>query len=149
MAKPSPAQRDPRNYPYSVEVPPRYGDLDPMGHVNNVAIAGMFETGRILFHRSLRAHPSDQGLRWLVAATNLNFLDEMHFPHPVTIASGFLRVGNTSWTIASAAFQDGECYATCETVIVMQGPEGRRGITDEMRERMAPYFVREMVDQPA
>lgn len=146
MAKPSPAQRDPQNYPFSTEVASRYADLDPMGHINNVAIAGLFETGRILFHRVLRSHPSDLGLRWLVAATSLNYLAEMHFPEPVLIASGFLRVGNTSWTIASAAFQDGECCATCETVIVMQGPEGRCHITQEMRERMAPYFVRGMAE---
>lgn len=146
MAKPTPAQRDLQNYPFSIEVDSRYGDLDTMGHINNVAIAGLFETGRIHFHRSLRSHPSDLGLRWLVAATALNFLTEMHFPDPVTIASGFCRVGNTSWTIASAAFQDGECCATCETVIVMQGPEGRRNITQDMRDRMAPFFVRELTE---
>lgn len=47
MARPSPWQRIRGNYPYSLEVPPRYSDLDVLGHVNNVAIAGMFETGRI------------------------------------------------------------------------------------------------------
>ncbi len=149
MAKPSPAQRDPQNYPFSVEVGSRYADLDPMGHINNVAIAALFETGRIQFHRCLRSHPSDLGLRWLVAAINLNYVAEMHFPHPVTIASGFLRVGNTSWTIASAAFQEGECCATCETVIVMQGPEGRCRITQDMRDRMAPLFMRGMAEAAA
>lgn len=147
MARPSPAQRDPDNYPHSLEVQSRYSDVDSMGHINNVAIAGLFETARIHFHRSLRSHPSDRGLRWLVAATSLNYLAEMHFPDPVTITSGFIRVGNTSWTIASAAFQDGECCATCESVIVMQGPEGRRQITEDMRERMAPFFVRGIVEE--
>ena len=126
-----------------LEVPPRYSDLDPMGHLNNVAIAGMFETGRVGFHHQLTARPAELGVRWLVAAITLNYIEEMQFPHPVVIASGFSGVGNSSWTILSAAFQDGRCCATCETVIVMQGPQGRRRITEELRAQMTPFWVRE------
>lgn len=145
MARPSPWQLEPSIYPYSIEVPPRYSDLDPMGHINNVAIAGMFETARIGFHHQLSAHPRELGVRWLVAAVSLNYLEEMHFPQPVTIASGFSALGNSSWTILSAAFQDGACCATCETVMVMHGPQGRRRITDELREQMLPHFVKGLV----
>ncbi len=141
MARPSPWQLSRETYPYSLEVPPRYADLDPMGHINNVAIASMFETGRVHFHQQLSAHPREQGVRWLVAAVAINYLQEMHAPHVVTIASGLRRIGTRSWTIQSAAFQDGECCATCETVMVAQGGEEHGSITDELRARMQPFFV--------
>lgn len=146
MARPLSWQLDIAAYPFSVAVPPRYSDLDPMHHINNVAIAGMFETGRIAFHHQLSAHPSEMRVRWLVAAVSINYLEEMHFPHDVTIASGFLRVGKTSWTVLSAAFQDGIAHATCETVVVAQGPEGRRSITEQVRAEMAPFFVKAPAD---
>lgn len=142
MTRPSPWQLIRENYPYSLEVPPRYADLDPLGHINNVAIASMFETARIGFHHQLSAHPRELGVRWLVAAINMNFLEEMHFPEPIVIASGLSAVGNSSWTILSVAFQGGECCASCETVMVAHGPEGRRYITDDLRARMEPFFVR-------
>lgn len=141
MARPSPWQLLRETYPYSVDVPPRYADLDVMGHINNVAIAGMFETGRIHFHHQLDAHPRDLGVRWLVAAVSINYLQEMHMPCAVSIASGLRRIGNRSWTILSAAFQEGECCATCEAVMVSQGAEARGVIGDELRQRMAPFFV--------
>ncbi|MCE7795233.1 acyl-CoA thioesterase [Sphingobium sufflavum] len=142
MARPSPWMLNQDTYPYSVAVPPRYADLDPMGHINNVAIASMFETGRVNFHQQLQTHPREQGVRWLVAAVAINYLEEMHMPDDITIASGLRRIGNRSWTISSAAFQNGECCATCETVMVVQGGGEDRGmVTDELRTRMRPFFV--------
>lgn len=141
MARPAPWQLLPETYPYRTEVPPRFADLDPMGHINNVAIASMFETGRVSFHQQLQAHPRELGVRWLVASVSLNYLHEMHAPHSVTIASGLRRIGNTSWTILSAAFQEGECCSTCETVMVAQGSLDRGSINEELRARMAPFFV--------
>lgn len=142
MSRPSPWQLVRENYPYSLEVPPRYADLDVMGHINNVAIAAMFETGRVSFHQQLHAHPREQGVRWLVAAVSINYLAEMHMPYPVTITSGLKHIGNRSWRLLSAAFQEGECCSTCETVMVAQGAEASGGIGEELRARMAPFFVR-------
>lgn len=142
MARPSPWQLVKENYPFTLEVPPRYGDLDPMGHINNVAIASMFETGRVAFHQQLHAHPRELGVRWLVAAVRINYIQEMHHPHPVTIACGLRSIGNTSWIIQGAAFQDGECCAAGETVMVAKGSMERGPINDELRARMAPYFVK-------
>ncbi|MET0238506.1 MAG: acyl-CoA thioesterase [Sphingobium sp.] len=143
MARPAPWQLLEETYPYRIEVPPRYADLDPMGHINNVAIASMFETGRIAFHHQLQAHPKELGVRWLVAAVNLNYLREMHAPCGVSIASGLHRLGNRSWTILSAAFQEGDCCATCETVMVMEAAPGRGFIGETLRRRMSPFFVKE------
>jgi acyl-CoA thioester hydrolase len=142
MAKPEPWRLDLSSYPFTIEVPTRFSDLDPLGHVNNVAMADMFETGRIRFHHQLGRHPRDKGVRWLVAAVACSYVEEAHFPDSMTIASGFGAIGRTSWTIYSAAFQHDLCVATCETVMVSQGPEGRRVIDEAQKADLVPWFVR-------
>jgi acyl-CoA thioester hydrolase len=142
MAKPEPWRLVPDIYPVTTTVQTRYRDLDIMGHVNNVALAGIFETARIHFHHHLGRHPQDSGVRWLIAAVNLNYLHETHFPADILIGSAIGAIGNTSWTVMSAAFQDGECVATCDTVVVTHGPEGRRKIDDVLRAAMEANFIR-------
>lgn len=142
MAKPEPWRLDAAIYPFSVAVTSRYQDLDPMGHINNVAMSGIFETARVHFHHLLGKHPADQGVRWLVAAVDLKYVQESHFPHDVTVGCGVGSIGNSSWTLFSAAFQNGECMATCDTVMVMHGPRGSRQIGRDMREVLEQRITR-------
>ena len=93
----------------------------------------MFETARVHFHHLLGHHPADAGVRWLVAAVDLKYVAEAHFPYDVTICSGIGRIGNSSWELYSAAFQQGECVATCNTVMVLHGPKGARVIDAHVR----------------
>lgn len=142
MAKPEIWRLQASSYPVSVVIQPRYQDLDTLGHINNVALAGIFETARIHFHHLFGRHPADQGVRWLVAAVNLAFVEEAHFPHDIVVHSGIGKIGNTSWILYSAAFQMGECVATCDTVMAMKGPRGARVIDAETREIMESYAAR-------
>lgn len=121
------------HYPVSMVIAPRFGDLDPLGHINNVAMASIFETARVHFHHLLGRHPADQGVRWLVAAVDLKYVEEAHFPYDVVVRSGIGHIGNSSWILLSAAFQKDECVATCDTVMVMKGPKGKRIIDDDIR----------------
>lgn len=143
MAKPEPWRLAADIYPFITTIQTRYQDLDIMGHVNNVAMAGIFETARVRFHRHLGRHPHDSGVRWLIAAVSLNYLQEAHFPAEITVGSAIGSIGNTSWTVMSAAFQDGECVATCDTVVVTHGPEGRRKVDDFLRTAMDANAIRQ------
>jgi len=136
MARPEPWRLEAKSYPASTVIPTRFQDLDSLGHINNVAMAAIFETARVHFHKDLGYSPFQSGGRWLVASVMLNYIAETHFPEPVTVHQATGSVGNTSWTLFQAAFQGGTCVATCDTVIVMQGPEGNRPIGDELRAAM-------------
>ncbi len=125
MAKPPGWRLDPASYPFSATTQTRFGDMDFLGHLNNVAYAALFENGRVRFNRSLDERGRRQtGERWLVAAVSINYLNEGHFPDDVHIASGIGHIGTSSWVIEQAAFQKGICIATCETVLVYQGADG-------------------------
>jgi acyl-CoA thioester hydrolase len=125
MAKPPSWRLNSASYPFSATTQTRFGDMDFLGHLNNVAYAALFENGRVRFNRSLDERGRRQtGERWLVAAVSINYLNEGHFPDDVDIASGIGHIGTSSWVIEQAAFQKGICIATCETVLVYQGADG-------------------------
>jgi len=136
MAKPELWRLDACNYPVSMPVQTRFSDLDSLGHINNVAMAGIFETARVHFHHLFGKHPADLGMRWLVASVDLKYVEEAHFPYDVVVHSGIGHIGNSSWTLSSAAFQQGQCVATCDTVMVMKGPKGSQGIDPQTRSIM-------------
>ncbi|MEK6636959.1 MAG: acyl-CoA thioesterase [Pseudomonadota bacterium] len=125
MAKPSLYRLNPASYPFSAITQTRFGDMDFLGHLNNVAYAALFENGRVRFNRSLDERRLRlKGERWLVAAVEINYLREGHFPDDVLIASGVGRINTSSWVIEQGAFQGGVCIATCDTVLVYQGIGG-------------------------
>lgn len=142
MAKPDAWRLLASSYPVSFVIQSRFQDLDSLGHINNVAMAGIFETARVHFHRLFGRHPSDQGVRWLVAAVDLTYVQEAHFPYDVVVRSGIGKIGNSSWSLFSGAFQQGECVATCDSVMVMKGPKGARIIDPEIREIMENHSAK-------
>lgn len=142
MAKPAGWRLNPASYPFTSATQTRFGDMDVLGHINNVAMAGLFEDGRVRFNRSLGERERRQpGERWLIAAVAINYINEGHFPDDMIIMSGIGRIGTSSWVIASAAFQNGKCVATCDTTIVYTDKGGPKPITDEFRDELNRHLV--------
>jgi acyl-CoA thioester hydrolase len=133
MSKPLTWQLNPANYPFAHMTETRFADLDMLGHINNVAMAGLFEHGRGMFNHAIEVERRAPGQRWLIVKVEINYLAESFFPAPVEIASGISRIGRSSWDIASAAFQNGKCVATCITTIVLTDKDGSAPINNDLR----------------
>jgi acyl-CoA thioester hydrolase len=133
VAKPQAWQLDPANYPFSHPTETRFADMDLLGHINNVSMAGLFEHGRGMFNHAIEVQRRAHGQRWLIASVNLDYIAEAHFPGHVDIASGIFRIGSSSWDIASAAFQGGACKATCITTIVLTDADGPTPLPQDLR----------------
>jgi acyl-CoA thioester hydrolase len=133
------------NYPHRVSVETRFQDLDPLGHINNVAMAGIFENGRVRFnHEIIRAvERRNAGDRWLVARVELNYLAEAHFPAPIVIGNAIGQIGNRSWQILSAAFQNDQIVGLCDSTLVYQSAQGKAGLDDAFRADLAALRLRE------
>ncbi|KTE37297.1 MULTISPECIES: acyl-CoA thioesterase [unclassified Sphingopyxis] len=119
MPKPESWRLNAVSYPVHLDLQTRFQDMDINGHLNNVAFAALFESGRVLLNREIRPwaeRPENE--RTMVAAVEINYLAEGNFPDPVLIATGIGRLGTSSWTIVQAMFQNGRCIATCDTVVV-------------------------------
>jgi acyl-CoA thioester hydrolase len=141
MAKPESWRLDSAAYPFSFVVATRWADLDMLGHINNVSMAALFEEGRGKFTHSLDMHRASKDVRWLIAGVEIAYLAEAHHPEPVTIASGIGRVGTKSWSVLSAAFQNGKCVATCETTTVYTDATGARDLPDNYRAKLEAMRV--------
>ncbi len=137
MARPKTWQLIAANYPVSVVMQTRFQDIDPNRHLNNVAFAAMFENARVRLNRSLRPwadRPKNE--RSMVASVAINYLREGHYPDDVEVSSGVSKIGRSSYVIAQAMFQNGQCIATCESVIVCrtdgEGRPLRQEVVDEL-----------------
>jgi acyl-CoA thioester hydrolase len=142
MAKPEAWRLNPAAYPFTFEVATRWADLDMLGHINNVSMAALFEEGRGKFTHSLAMHRSSNDIRWLIVGVEIAYLAEAHHPEPVTVASGIGRIGATSWSVMSAAFQGGKCVATCETTTAYTDANGAAAIPDDYRAKLEAMSVR-------
>lgn len=130
-------------YPVQVTLQTRFQDLDPMGHLNNVAFAAMFENARVLFNRgSGRVNRGEGSFRAVVARNEINYLAEGSYPEDVEVAVGIGRIGTRSWDILAAMFQNGRVVATCDTTIVRTDAKGE-GLPADFREMLEARRVRE------
>ena len=142
MPKPESWRLVAASYPVAIELQTRFQDMDISGHLNTVAFAALFESGRVLLNRDVRPldeRPANE--RTMVAAVEINYLAEGNFPDPVQIATGIGRLGTSSWTIVQAMFQNGGCIATCDTVVVCrtdgQAKPLRAAMVAELQEKLA------------
>lgn len=135
MARPDSWRINPAVYPYGTSVQTRFQDLDPLGHVNNVAMGALFESARVRFNHALGL-VRFRGHRWLVAQVRIDYLAEAHFPEDIEIRSGIGDVGTRSWQILAAAFQGGQPVATCDVVLVMERQSGVSALPSEFRDAL-------------
>jgi acyl-CoA thioester hydrolase len=141
VSKPESWQIVRANYPFSHITETRFADVDQLGHINNVAMAGLFEHGRGMFNHAIHVERRAAGQRWLIASVTLSYIAESFFPAHVDVASGISRMGISSWDIASAAFQHGKCVATCITTLVLTGNDGPAPIPDALRKEFERLSV--------
>ena len=119
MAKPAPERLRLPTYAWTRAVEPRFGDMDALRHLNNVAIARLYEDGRVRFTDGSGVREALEPRHgFLVAEVAISYLAEGHYPDPLTIGCGVARVGTSSFTIAQGLFQRGRCIGVADTVLV-------------------------------
>lgn len=137
--KPDAVRLDAAIYPRFVEITTRFGDMDLNAHLNNVAYARYFEEARVTFNHGIlieNGHrlPELREFRIMVASVSIDYLREGKYGPPVRIGIGVSRIGNSSFAIGAACFQEDSCLAVHDSVIAFKGPTG--GIPDVIREKL-------------
>ena len=142
MPRPAPWRLSPATYPHTAAIQTRFQDLDTLGHLNNVAFAALFETGRTKFNAQARLWGREaSGRRAVVARAEINYLAEGSFPEDVEIATGIGAIGNRSWEILAAMFQHGHCIATCDVTVVMDRDAAGNGLGEAFRATLEQWRV--------
>lgn len=142
--KPEPFRLQLETYPLVTTVPSRFQDLDPLGHINNVAIGAFYEEGRGELNR--QAFPLElrkaHGMRMVIADVHIAYLDEAFYPSDLVVGSGILRIGGSSYTIGQALFQDGRCIGSSESVLVNTDGKRPAAIPDEARSALEQVMIK-------
>lgn len=142
--KPEPYRLQLETYPLVTTVPSRFQDLDPLGHINNVAIGAFYEEGRGGLNR--QAFPLElrkaHGMRMVIADVHIAYLDEAFYPSDLVVGSGILRIGGSSYTIGQALFQDGRCIGSSEAVLVNTDGKRPAAIPDEARSALEQVMIK-------
>jgi acyl-CoA thioester hydrolase len=140
MTKPAPYLLQPETYPFRTMIQTRYADLDANNHLNNVAIAALFEEGRMRLSMGFydaRVSPSGA----VVAAANYSYVREGVYGVDVEMAAGIAKIGNTSWIIHAAAFQNGAAIATCHSTTVHIANGAPAPLPEAWRDQLARYLI--------
>lgn len=103
-----------------VDLPIFYGDLDPNGHLNNVAFGRFFEQARVMSHRAagMSALLHEEGSKFLVARVSIDYLHEVHFGSALHVRCRVTNLGTSSIQEQQAAWQGGRCVALAEVTMV-------------------------------
>lgn len=118
---------DPAGFTHWTPVGLRFRDLDLLGHVNNVNLAGWLEDGRVSLELPIQpCTPEYAGPVVVLFDLHIQYLEEIHLGDEVKVGTRIHRLGSTSVVLGQAVFANGKCAAIAEVVEVLIGPESRR-----------------------
>jgi acyl-CoA thioester hydrolase len=142
MPKPDPALLDFARYPFRCSIETRFGDLDVNQHVNNVAMVGLLEEGRVRYHRAAGFYTAQAEAVPMVASLAVEFLGQTYFPDPIDIAVAALRLGRTSYVLCELVSQQDRVVAYAEAVMVLMAEEGPVELPATFREGVQPWLLK-------
>ena len=141
--RPHPGRLDFSAYPFKIEIQPRFADVDPQWHLNNVRIVELYQEARISFNLALWQGPDldARSRRLVVARQSIDYLGEVQWPGAVAIGVGVSHTGNASYSLGLAMFQNGKCVGVSDAVLVYTSEQGSVPIPELVREVLAAKML--------
>lgn len=124
MPKPAQELLEAARYPFCCSIEPRFGDLDINLHINNVALTGILEDGRVRFHRASGYHSAIAAMASMVASLSIEYLGQSYYPDPLSIHVGIFRLGRTSYVLDQLVIQREVPVAFAQAVMVCVSKDG-------------------------
>lgn len=135
------------DFPFWSENDVRWGDQDPMGHVNNARYFTYMETARVHFLEALGLTEllqcDGQGMSLLSIAGT--FLQEVHYPAVLDVGTRVTKIGNSSFHLEQGFFVKGTdtctTHGTAVLVWVDYTKKASIPIPDFLREGLNGYLA--------
>ncbi len=128
---------------YSMQVTPKFGDIDGLGHVNNTVMPCWFEQARNPIYRYFNPEFKFDGWNLILARYEVDFVSQLYFDQDVEIRTYISKIGRTSFDVHQEAWQDGKLCTRGKTVLVHFDFKVQKSapIPDEIREMMADHML--------
>ncbi|MFP8953524.1 acyl-CoA thioesterase [Natrialbaceae archaeon A-arb3/5] len=125
---------------FTVDVPVRFRDLDPLDHVHHSVHASYIESARLAYAAEVLGLEHDE-LPFVVANLEISYERPITLDDDLQVAVWITDLGETSCTIAYELLVDGETVATAETAMVYVDPETKRptAVPDGLREQIRAH----------
>ncbi len=88
-------------------MPIQWGDMDAIGHVNNVTFFRYIETGRVQYGMALQAAFPDIAWNGVVGDIQCRYHRQLRFPADIDIAVRISRLGQRSYDFTTGIFLHG------------------------------------------
>lgn len=142
MPKPDTALLARPRYPFTHTISTRYADIDPNQHINNVALAAMFEDARVRFNQGAGFAAAMIGHRAMVASLGIEYLAEGYFPAPVEAFVAVEALGRTSWTMVQVLAQSEVLIGFARSTLVCIRENRPAPLPEEMRASLSNWLLR-------
>lgn len=110
----------PSDFSHVLKIPTRWGDMDLLGHVNNVKFFVYDESARIAYFESLmKDNPrfwKEEGM--ILANIGCDFIAQLHHPAEVSFGLRISKIGRSSLQTLGAAFHGDKLIAVTRGIIV-------------------------------
>lgn len=116
---------------------PRFYETDAFGHINNTVVAGWFETSREPIFRIFTSGTDPKAIGLILARTEIDFVAQIHYGHPVETRTWIERIGTSSFVVAHEAWQNGVCAARGKAVQVAFDPAAQQSQPLSTAQRVA------------
>ncbi|MFB1063297.1 acyl-CoA thioesterase [Natrinema sp. H-ect4] len=125
---------------FTVDVPVRFRDLDPMNHVNHAVYASYLEAGRTAYLEAVAGLESEE-ISFVIVDLQISYERPITNGDEPTVALSVTRLGDSSCTMSYEIRVDGDVAATAETTIVHIDPDTERPspIPDVMAQRIREH----------
>lgn len=90
------------------EMAVRWGDLDALGHVNNVQLIRYLESGRVAYCSEVLGIHFTKQLKagWILAELQVTFLNQLRYPATIQVATRITAMGNSSAQLDATVFHN-------------------------------------------
>lgn len=106
-------------YPFHHPVAARFADLDPLGHVNNVALTSWYEDARVaMLRQGMPRDGTPLAVPMALVEITVRYFLEVRYPSTVSVGVGVRRIGRTSVQLDSALFLGDRCAGTASSALV-------------------------------
>jgi acyl-CoA thioester hydrolase len=90
-----------RDFPVVVQFPVAWGEMDALGHVNNIAYFRYFESARVAYLTKIDFIDPEQnnGVAAILASTQCDFRKALAYPDTVAIGARTIEIGDDRFTM--------------------------------------------------
>jgi acyl-CoA thioester hydrolase len=129
-------------YPVVIEIPVAWGEMDSLGHVNNIIYFRYFESARMAYFDEMDfwGHMGETGVGPILASTQCRFRLPLEYPDTVSVGARVSEVGADRFPMEYliVSHRHGEVAAEGVGLIVAYDYREKRkaALTDELRKRI-------------